>query len=677
MGRKIALLIGVGKYGSGLPPLNCPLNGVEELQQVLQDPTIGGFDQVKPLLNPDVGTARRRIAEVFNQLSTPDLGLLYFTGHGIKDMSGEFYLTTAESELFENGRINAGTALEAEFIKRIIKNSVAQRKVVILDCCFGAAFAEGFLGMDDSRIDVETQLGGKGWCVLTASTSTRYALEQEGEPLSVYTRYLVDGLKTGGAAPEGKATISVGDWHEYVRTSVQAAAPAMEPVIFNAKQGRDILVAKAVVDAEQLYRKEVQSVIYRGKIFTAGRTILRQKQRDWKLTAEQAAAIEQSVLKPYEEKFKHLDEYKAALQEMVGLAYPLDEEAIRILKRLQISLNLRDVDVRPVISSTLKALARADVDATETIELLLRGARPISEKVLGTASESEPQTPSPSTYPTFEFDVVTINNIETGFLGLGRKAVTHPRRGRASYFREDLGNGITLDLVSVPGGDFLMGSPEDETDRLDWEGPQHRVQLPEFWMGKFPVTQAQYQAITGKNPSGFKGENRPVEKVSWDDAVAFCEALSQQTGRDYRLPSEAEWEYACRAGTTTPFHFGPTITPELANYDGNYSYGSGPEGTYRQQTTEVGSFPPNGFGLYDMHGNVWEWCQDVWHGSYEGAPTDGSAWLEGGEQNRRLLRGGAWRNDPRYCRSADRLHGSPDDRDDDRGFRVVWSAART
>mgnify|MGYP005839573929 CR=1 FL=1 len=147
------------------------------------------------------------------------------------------------------------------------------------------------------------------------------------------------------------------------------------------------------------------------------------------------------------------------------------------------------------------------------------------------------------------------------------------------------------------------------------------------------------------DPAKFKGDNRPVEQISWHDATEFCARLTKHTGRTYRLPSEAEWEYACRAGTTTPFYFGETITPDLVNYDGNYSYGAAPQGQYREATTDVGSFPPNGFGLYDTHGNVWEWCLDHWHDSYGGlfrqAPTDGSAWLSSDENKSRLLRGGS------------------------------------
>jgi formylglycine-generating enzyme required for sulfatase activity len=245
-------------------------------------------------------------------------------------------------------------------------------------------------------------------------------------------------------------------------------------------------------------------------------------------------------------------------------------------------------------------------------------------------------------------------------------------------------------MVAIPGGTFLMGSPESEPERNDRESPQHTVTIQPFFMGKFPVTQAQWQAVASfpkvnidlkSDPSNFKGANRPVEQVSWNDAVEFCARLSKATGREYRLPSEAEWEYACRAGTTTPFHFGETITTDLANYDGNYTYGSGSKGEYRKQTTDVGSFPANAFGLHDMHGNVWEWCQDTWHENYKGAPTDGSAWVdENANQNTtRIIRGGSWQSNPRDCRSASRDRDNPDTQFVNQviGFRVMCEFPRT
>jgi formylglycine-generating enzyme required for sulfatase activity len=264
-----------------------------------------------------------------------------------------------------------------------------------------------------------------------------------------------------------------------------------------------------------------------------------------------------------------------------------------------------------------------------------------------------------------------------------------------------------IPLAFIPAGSFLMGAPENEPGRSDDEGPQHEVTLASFFMAQTPITQAQWREVAGwqkqerdldPDPSDFKGANRPVEMVSWFDALEFCRRLSQRTGQRYGLPSEAQWEYACRAGTTTQFHFGDTLTPELANCN-------------TEQTTDVASFPANNWGLHDMHGNVWEWCLDEWHKNYDGAPTDGGAWVEGNSLGKccaaapgstapgtaarptaattiptmpstasvsasvasrdRLLRGGSWDCNPRYCRSAYRFRAHPDFANLVVGFRVV------
>ena len=284
-------------------------------------------------------------------------------------------------------------------------------------------------------------------------------------------------------------------------------------------------------------------------------------------------------------------------------------------------------------------------------------------------------------YPSqvFEFDVVTVN---------AQGQEVKREKGQAQYFTEDLGNSVALEMVSVPDGKFVMGAPEGEEGSDDDERPQHQVTVKQFFMGKYPVTQAQWRAIASlpkverdldSDPSYFKGDHRPVEQVNWYDAVEFCARLSKKTGREYRLPSEAEWEYACRAGTTTPFHFGETITGELANYDASSTYADEPKGDYREETTPVGHFPPNAFGLYDMHGQVWEWCADTWHENYDGAPTDGSAWTEGENDNRSFLRGGSWLIIPQVCRSASRYDDilGRDGNNHIIGFRVACGAGRT
>ena len=277
------------------------------------------------------------------------------------------------------------------------------------------------------------------------------------------------------------------------------------------------------------------------------------------------------------------------------------------------------------------------------------------------------------------------------------------------HFVEDLG-GVKLEMVLIKGGTFTMGAPETEEGSSDDERPQHEVTVPTFFMGKYPITQAQWRAVANMqhlrvnkdlepDPSYFKGDNLPVEYVFWNDAVEFCSRLTsytdtqRQSKRQYSLPSEAEWEYACRAGTTTPFHFGDTITTDLANYRGtddkqnkwSGSYGRGAKGEYRQQTTPVGSFgTANAFGLYDMHGNVEEWCLDDWHDNYEGAPNDGSAWLAHNNDNRSqenrypVIRGGSWYYPPKYNRSAYRnnSNGTRGSLNGNVGFRVVCGVGR-
>lgn len=261
-----------------------------------------------------------------------------------------------------------------------------------------------------------------------------------------------------------------------------------------------------------------------------------------------------------------------------------------------------------------------------------------------------------------------------------------PQAKQVQYFTEQLPGDIGLDMVLIPSGTFEMGSPPDEPERENHEGPQHTVTVPQFCMGRYPITQAQWKAVSSlpkqnqslkPNPSEFKGGKRPVERVTWHDAREFCDRLTAYTGRKYQLPSEAEWEYACRAGTNTPFYFGQTLTTELVNYNGKYIYNGGLNGKNRKRTTPVDEFKyANAFGLWDMHGNVYEWCSDHYHDSYENAPIDASRRLADSVTKDieifHVLRGGAWFKAPAHCRSACRLSCDPFSIVLNPGFRVVY-----
>jgi formylglycine-generating enzyme required for sulfatase activity len=229
--------------------------------------------------------------------------------------------------------------------------------------------------------------------------------------------------------------------------------------------------------------------------------------------------------------------------------------------------------------------------------------------------------------------------------------------------------GVRQDFRWIEPGTFLMGSPADEPAR-DNDETQHAVTLSKgYWLADTCVTQALWKAVMGANPSRFQGANHPVENVSWDDAQAFITRMNEmKAALRLCLPTEAQWEYACRAGTSTPFSFGEGISPEIVNYDGNYPYHNGRKGEYREQTIEVGSLPPNAWGLYEMHGNVWEWCQD-WYSNYKEEAQDDPQGP--GEGTRRVLRGGSWILYGRDCRSACRYHRDPSNHRDSSGFRLA------
>ncbi|ARI83089.1 SUMF1/EgtB/PvdO family nonheme iron enzyme [Microcystis aeruginosa] len=383
----------------------------------------------------------------------------------------------------------------------------------------------------------------------------------------------------------------------------------------------------------------------------------------------------------------------------------LEECEIPDLRSAEVGLNLRDIH-------------RLDYWKENGFEQL--------ERAITYQFKLEPEElKQPVIVPKEPKQLLSVFNFE--IVGVNAKGEQIKKESKQSqYFSEDLGNDITLEMVAIPGGTFLMGTEDEEIERLvkkfGWEGyrrerPQHQVTVPPFFIGKYPITQAQWKAIASRtdlkvkqdldpDPSQFKDPpkpplkrgasdsppfeggarggsptrwDRPVEQVNWYDVIEFCARLSKlKEGREYRLPSEAEWEYACRAGTTTPFYFGETIKGELANYNASRIYAEEPKGEYRQQTTPVGQFPPNAFGLYDMHGNVWEWCADTWHNNYDGAPTDGSVWIENDNDNRSPLRGGSWYNNPNNCRSACRGNSNRRVNNDfNFGFRVVCGAGRT
>ena len=697
---KHALLIGVSSYGEGLQPIPSARLDVEALAEVLRDPQLGNFpsDQVVVMQDPQRTPMERAVELLFANRDPDDLLLLYFSGHGFRDEQRQLLLSCLESRKFgegsERGKVQQSTTLRAAILRDYMKNSRSRHQLLILDCCFSGAFAEGMAAKDDGALHLE-DFGGDGRAVLISSASSETSsAPKAGDGLSVYTRLLLEGIRTGAADQQQRGFVDAEDLHSYVSSRVAEAGPALTPQFFPTRSGHRIRVCKVWRDPKVVYRQQLEKLAAArcGEISAAGRRIL----KDWRanlteseqISDAQAEQIEAEVVAPWREyankKADFADTVAALVAELApgqGLAAADWAE----LRQLQDRWKLQQADVEEILRrhdvNPATALSPAEEIDRRPAELAAQAqAKAEAERL---AREKTPKQKKQELQSLSVSTAVVIQEVRRGIGGLlGPKWRIEQRPLQVQGYRERLADGVELTMVQIPAGSFLMGAPLEEPESSDEEGPRHLVTLGSFFMAHTPITQAQWREVAGwqklhrdlnPNPSHFKGPNRPVEQVSWKDVIEFCKRLSQRFGRTYTLPSESQWEYACRAGTTTPFHFGATLMSELANYSANCTYAQGPKGPCRQETTDVAGFPANPWGLHDMHGNVMEWCLDQWHRNYGGAPTDGSAWVNMNivKNDKRMLRGGSWDLNPAFCRSACRNHHLPDYFYNRVGLRVV------
>ncbi|MFQ4141111.1 serine/threonine phosphatase [Chlorogloeopsis sp. ULAP02] len=358
---KVALLIGVSEYDEpSLNPLPAAVQDIKAIQRVLQHPDMGGFAEadIKVLENPQRQAMEEAIEAIFSSRRRDDLVLLFFSGYGIKDDIGRLYLATRQTRKNNQGELVKTSATAANLIHDVMENSRSRKQVIILDCCFSGAFGEGMRAKDDGSLDIKNQLVEtknpeevEGRAVLTSSTATQYSFEQQGSELSVYTRYLVEGIEKGAADTDNDGVISVDELHEYARKKVQEAAPAMKPGIFAVREGYKIQLAKAPKgDPKVEYRKEVERCVREGQIFLVGRRILKRRQSELGVSAEDAIQIENEVLEPYRERQRNLQEYEEALTEALQHEGILSQQTREELKRLQQILLLRDEDIASIES---------------------------------------------------------------------------------------------------------------------------------------------------------------------------------------------------------------------------------------------------------------------------------------------------------------------------------------
>jgi|JI7StandDraft_1071085.scaffolds.fasta_scaffold02397_5 formylglycine-generating enzyme required for sulfatase activity/uncharacterized caspase-like protein/DNA-binding Xre family transcriptional regulator len=636
-------------------------------------------------------------------LSAGDNCWFFFAGHG-EQHANQDYLMPQDA----NPRSIQRTAIPVNYVRERLSRSGADNVILILDACRtdGSRSAAGIGG--------ESQQGA---IVISSCSPTQKSWEIDQLQHGAFTYALLEGLRMRGEL--NCATVERLDLHlrrcvpklcnKYGKYPEQNPRTAVDPadkryLLLMPQHATEMDIERLKMNAyRSLMNRDfdaAEQLWIRVNAAAQGRDMeaLEAFQKIGQMKAAQS--VSPSVLSPNSSKSGSRTSLPAEVQQSVKsgrspvpTSSPVPSRKLRAsatgVEVAKSALKQKRLTQKALAQncgltqSTISRFLKQELIDCETFEIICKALdRPpeaivdnlatvpsISKTKEITFSEN---SPIPANIHTFEFEVISVN----------LKGQTIERRHQIAEYRiEKLGD-IVLELVLIPGGTFLMGSSETESGRMNNEKPQHSVTIQPFLIGKYPITQAQWKAVAAFDkvnrdielePSHFKGADKPVEQVSWFDAVEFCDRLSQKTGREYRLPTEAEWEYACRARTTTPFHFGETITPDLANYDCNYSYKSGPKakGSYRKQTNPVKTFEfANAFGLFDMHGNVWEWCLDYWHESYHEAPTNGSALLTE-SNNARVLRGGSWLNAPTECRSASRYHWDSDDRVRRFGFRIV------
>jgi uncharacterized caspase-like protein len=384
---KVALLIGVSEYEPGLDPLPGAIRDIKAMQQVLQHREMGGFDEVKTLTNPNSLLMQETLEVLLASLTENDLILLFFSGHSVKDDSGTLHFATRDTGKTSTGELVKSNAVSASFIHDLMSNSSCKHQVIILECCFSSAFAPGITAKADTSVDIKAQLSRRGRALLTSFTSTQYSSSQRGSELSVYTRYLVEGIETGAADLDGDSWIAVNELHEYASRKVQEAAPAMKPEFYFLKEENKILLAKAQTNDPKLkYRKEAERRVSRGEISPSGRYILNSLAWGLGLTSEERANIEAEVLKPYQEYQEKLQRYRRVFMQALQRCYPLNAQAREELTCLQQFLGLRDEDVIPIEEESVPKLANNSQSEDKANEL--------TQSRQGSQANWVPSTPS-------------------------------------------------------------------------------------------------------------------------------------------------------------------------------------------------------------------------------------------------------------------------------------------
>jgi formylglycine-generating enzyme required for sulfatase activity len=692
-----ALLIANARYSD---PTLSALGGTEvdvkALEAVLADPAIGGY-QVQTSMDEPIHQLRQRI-ERFFVLQAPKDGLLllYLSGHGVKDRDGRLYFAAADTE----SQFLMSTGLAATFIQEASERSRCRRQVFIFDACFSGAFAKGYTHKADQKVHAQEPFsGGTGKIILTASDDMQYAWvgdEIEGSAAaSVFTRHLVEGLRTGAAAKDA-ATVTAERLYQYVHERVLQDHPAQKPQFWCFGLKGDLVLARnpapkpvklpaelveLLEDAkpkvrllgieemekllaemslhpaialalEKLKDDDSRMVFTRAAEVQAKLAALRQAEElERQAEAEAKRFVEEESKRLVEEERKRLAEKESKRLAEEERKRKTEAEAQRQAEEER--KRLAEKEAQRQAEEERKQLAEAEAKRRAEEEQQRRGLA--ESKRLAAAQTKRPVEENGRSRKRAITAVALVVLLVTFFIYQAQwqspPAAVKPEPDWEAQHK------FGLEMVPIPAGEFLMGSDSSDKQTPNDETPRHTVKVPAFKISKTEITQGQWKAVKGSNPSYFKdcGDDCPVEQVSFDEAQAFIEKLNTLTGKSYRLPKEAEWEYACRAGGDFKYCGGNNL--DAVAWHGENS-GS--------KTHPVGGKQPNAFGLYDMSGNVWEWTCSAYKDRY-GDGSESTCATAG----RRVIRGGSWYNVPGYLRSAYRYRYDPGYRYYFLGFRLA------
>jgi formylglycine-generating enzyme required for sulfatase activity len=665
---KYAILIGNSHFPSEvkLQNLRCPLSDVDGLEKVLINPNRGDFTQVVVLKDKRHDQVEHSLNRILNQAKKNDLVLVYYSGHGKQSKAGQLYLTSINTEI----EVLNTTAVGLNKVYELLNDSTCQKIILVLDCCYSGAAGKAFKGDIDSVLQ-QVNTKSRGTYLITASTEIQVAEEKPEDRYSLFTKHLIAALATGAADKDGDGWITIDEWYQYVHDKVLDENKNQQPTKASTGERGELIIAKSGRNSREKLKKQIyQNLLKLSESSSEFAEIL----VEWvKLRDCSPEKFTQTQQKKYD-----------LLVELVNK--PLDPISFsfawgKLNHPILVSPSPPPAPVKkevtpptvqkPKASITISQLRRETIKLFSSIithitqcqhtMMVLKisaGVIALSVSAFAGIKVYEKFQPALKKEKVTKIIVNKTNPIVKKIIPVVSKQKVSPI------------NSLVRKMILIKGGKFLMGSVASESDRDDDE-QQHSVMVNDFYINQYEVTQALWQAIMLNNPAYFKGDQFPVENISWNQVQEFINKLNTKTAENYRLPTEIEWEYAVRSRTTTTFYTGNCIHTDQANYNGHNDYNNcgAKTGIDKQSTVAVGSYPPNLFNLYDMVGNVWEWTCSGYDKDYQRSGTP--CLNKNNAHGSLVIRGGSWNDKPRSLRSASRSGGKATDRSNSLGFRLA------